>query len=200
MLARGEVLRERGVSKATTNRPLLMVSQCQPESEYGLTFFDSLIAARPVFLRVAGRLTPQDFAQLGARRDLPFGFSASCVRPEIKAPRIGFPDAVHAPESPGSPVQATHFTAAGASSDRRPWRWQFGSRETREPYDLVLLLRTLRLYPLCVPFPMRNARGPSRDIDVVQRRYGVDNPDGNEEKDKSLGIGRDLRGDDRHRR
>jgi len=104
----------------------------------------------PVFPRGAsipaccGWLTPRDSALLGAGHNLPFWFRASCIGPEIKTPRIGFPNAVRAPESPGSPVQTTHFTAAGTLSDRRPWRWQFGSWEMLEAHDLVLLLRTLR--------------------------------------------------------
>ena len=45
VLALGEVLRERDVAGVATMGPLLIASQCEVESEYGLSFFDSLIAA-----------------------------------------------------------------------------------------------------------------------------------------------------------
>ncbi len=45
ILALAEVLDAKGADTAKTFDPLLIVSQCDLESKYGLTFFDSLIAA-----------------------------------------------------------------------------------------------------------------------------------------------------------
>ena len=45
ILALAEVVDARGVDTAKTFDPLLIASQCDLESKYGLTFFDSLIAA-----------------------------------------------------------------------------------------------------------------------------------------------------------
>lgn len=60
MLALDEILSERGVSQTATMDPLLVVSQCQLESEYGLSFFDSLIAASA--LAVDGAVVSDDRA------------------------------------------------------------------------------------------------------------------------------------------